>query len=91
MSTQPLTPTCTDDQPPQVTLIRSLWREILGLDEVGDDVNFFAAGGDSLLLVALVEWIRRETGQPVKTMDVLRAGTVRGQAELLAATAGGSR
>ncbi|WP_225447035.1 phosphopantetheine-binding protein [Streptacidiphilus sp. PB12-B1b] len=68
----------------RLDLVRSLWREVLGLDEIADDVNFFEVGGDSLLLVALVERIRQLTGVPVKTMDVLRAGTVRGQAGLLA-------
>lgn len=90
MTTQPLAPRI-DDPANQVSLIRSLWCEVLGVDDVADDVNFFAAGGDSLLLVALVEWIRRSTGQQVKTMDVLRAGTVRGQAELLTVTAGTPR
>ncbi|MGW4568519.1 acyl carrier protein [Streptomyces sp. NPDC004561] len=65
-------------------LVRSLWCEVLGLSEVGDDTNFFDAGGDSLLLVALVEHLCQATGRPVRTMDVLRAGTVRGQAALLA-------
>lgn len=74
-----------DDQPGRLDLVRSLWREVLSLDEVGDDVNFFDVGGDSLLLVALVERIRQVSGRPVKTMDVLRAGTVRGQAGLLVA------
>jgi aryl carrier-like protein len=68
----------------RLDLVRSLWREVLGLDEVADDVNFFEVGGDSLLLVALVERIRQATGFPVKTMDVLRAGTGQGQAGLLA-------
>jgi hypothetical protein len=74
----------------ELRLIRTLWREVLGVETVADDVNFFAAGGDSLLLVSLVELIRRATGQPVKTMDVLRAATVTGQAELVAALAGAS-
>ncbi|WP_377267915.1 phosphopantetheine-binding protein [Peterkaempfera sp. SMS 1(5)a] len=67
----------------RLTLVRTLWREVLEVDEVPEDVNFFDAGGDSLLLVALVERIRQATGQAVRTMDVLRAGTVRGQAELI--------
>jgi hypothetical protein len=68
----------------RLALIRSLWGEILCLDAVSDDVNFFDAGGDSLLLVALVERIRQSTGLPVRTVDVLRAATVRGQAALVA-------
>ncbi|GID90936.1 acyl carrier protein [Amorphoplanes digitatis] len=67
----------------RIELVRELWLEVLGLDEVADDVNFFEVGGDSLRLVALVERIRARAGQPVRTMDVLRANTVRAQAELI--------
>ncbi|RAG87125.1 acyl carrier protein [Streptacidiphilus pinicola] len=70
----------------RIALVRSLWAEVLetaDTESVPQDTNFFDAGGDSLLLVALVERIRQATGVPVRTMDVLRAGTVRGQAALL--------
>jgi hypothetical protein len=72
----------------RLAVIRSLWSEILCLDTVSDDVNFFEVGGDSLLLVALVERIRESTGVPVRALDVLRSGTVRGHAELLAGRGG---
>jgi aryl carrier-like protein len=74
------------DRARRVALVRSLWREVLGVNEVDDDVNFYSAGGDSLRLVTLVERMRQECGQEVQTMDVLRAGTVERQAELLAVT-----
>ncbi|MFC1400707.1 MULTISPECIES: acyl carrier protein [Streptacidiphilus] len=77
-------PVLTAHDADRITLVRALWQEVLEVDEVPEDTNFFDAGGDSLLLVALVERIRQAFGQPVRTMDVLRAGTVRGQAELLA-------
>lgn len=70
----------------RIAILRSLWAEVLDIaDEktVPEDANFFDAGGDSLLLVTLVERIRQVTGRPVRTMEVLRAATVRGQAELL--------
>jgi aryl carrier-like protein len=76
-------------------LVRTVWCEVLGVDDVDDDVSFFDAGGDSLRLVVLVERLRQASGRTVKTVDLFRAGTVRGQAELLAAsdtaTAGGPR
>ncbi|MFC8450013.1 condensation domain-containing protein [Kitasatospora sp. NPDC057223] len=76
-----------DDPAARLELVRSLWQEVLKLDSVGDDVNFFEAGGDSLLVVMLVERLIQTTGRALKTMDLFRAGTVRGHAELLA-TAG---
>lgn len=72
----------------RIELVRSLWQEILKLDEVGDDVSFFDAGGDSLLLIMLVERMSQASGQAMRTMDLFRAGTVRGHAELLAAPTG---
>lgn len=68
-------------------LVRSLWKEVLNNDDVADDVSFFDVGGDSLLLIVLVERLTQATGRVVKTMDLFRAGTVRGHAELLAAPA----
>jgi hypothetical protein len=74
----------------RIELVRSLWREILKIDEVGDDVSFFDAGGDSLLLIMLVERMGQASGRAVKTMDLFRTGTVRGQADLLGAAADNS-
>ncbi|HET9899252.1 MAG TPA: phosphopantetheine-binding protein [Streptosporangiaceae bacterium] len=68
----------------RLSVICSLWAEVLGLDTVPYDTNFFEVGGDSLLLVALVERIRQSTGLAVRTIDVVRAGTVRRQVDLLA-------
>ncbi|QRP47063.1 condensation domain-containing protein [Amycolatopsis sp. FDAARGOS 1241] len=69
-------------------LVRSVWCEVLDTDDVGDDVSFFDAGGDSLRLVILVEKLSQVSGRPLRTTDLFRAGTVRGQAELIAAPAG---
>ncbi|WCD86983.1 Linear gramicidin synthase subunit D [Streptomyces xanthophaeus] len=71
----------------RIALVRSLWQEVLKTDEVADDVSFFDVGGDSLLLIVLVERMTQASGRSVKTMDIFRAGTVRGHAELLAAPA----
>jgi aryl carrier-like protein len=73
----------------RIALVRSLWQEILKTDEIADDISFFDAGGDSLLLIVLVERLTQASGRAIKTMDIFRAGTVRGHAELLA-TSGGS-
>ena len=75
-----------DDPAARLELVRSLWLEILKIDSVGDDASFFEAGGDSLLLVMLVERLSQATGRSLRTMDLFRAGTVRGHAGLLAAS-----
>jgi hypothetical protein len=83
--TTAVTPTVDlDDPAARLELVRSLWLEVLKLDSVGEDVSFFEAGGDSLLLVMLVERLTQSTSRSLKTMDLFRAGTVRGHAEVLA-------
>jgi aryl carrier-like protein len=73
----------------RIELVRSLWQEVLKTDDqVADDVSFFDAGGDSLLLIMLVERLSQASGRALRTMDLFRAGTVRGHADLLAAPAG---
>lgn len=67
--------------------VRNVWLEVLGIAAVGDDTTFFDAGGDSLRLVILVERLNQATGRSLKTIDLFRAGTVRGHAGLLSAAA----
>ncbi|MEU9701194.1 condensation domain-containing protein [Streptomyces sp. NPDC047981] len=76
-----------DDPEARLELVRSIWREVLETDEVADDVSFFESGGDSLLLVLLVERLGQVSGREVRTMDLFRSPTVEGQAELIAAAA----
>jgi acyl carrier protein len=72
------------DPDERLELVRSVWREVLDIEEVSDDATFFDLGGDSLRLVVLVERLNQRTGRALKTIDLFRAGTVRGHSELLA-------
>jgi glutamate racemase len=75
-----------DDPCARLELVRSVWREVLRIDEVDDNVGFFDAGGNSLLLVALVELLSKAAGRTFKAMEIFRAGSIAGQAALLAAS-----
>ena len=46
-------------QTPVENTLARLWSEVLGVTDVGRDDNFFALGGHSLLVVKLLERIRR--------------------------------
>ncbi len=63
--------------------VADLWCEVLGLDEVGVGVDFFACGGDSLRLVQLHAALRDRLGATLQLVDLFRHPTVRAQAAAL--------
>jgi amino acid adenylation domain-containing protein len=71
-------------RPRSLDSIRAAWREVLDDPAVGDDVNFFDAGGHSLLLARLQAALRSSTGVEVRIADLFRFPSIRAQAELLA-------
>jgi non-ribosomal peptide synthetase component F len=66
-----------------VDQVRAAWRVVLDTDEVPLDVNFLDAGGDSLLLVLLLDELNTLTDRKLQAADLFRSGTVAGQARLL--------
>ena len=78
--------TCHDLHGSSVCLetVRAIWRKVLSVKDLEDDSDFYEAGGNSLLLVVLVEELSIAFGRTLKIMDVFRARSIQGQAELLA-------
>ena len=60
--------------------IAALWRELLGVEAVGVDDNFFDRGGHSLLLVRLHSQLQELLGCEVPLVDLFRHPTVGAQA-----------
>jgi aryl carrier-like protein len=69
--------TATRDQ------VRLAWAEVLDVESVPDDVNFFELGGDSLLLIVLLERLNGLTERDLEAADLFQHSTVGAQVELL--------
>ncbi|AZQ72655.1 amino acid adenylation domain-containing protein [Streptomyces luteoverticillatus] len=55
--------------------VAAVWRDVLGLDEVGVEEGFFTVGGDSIRAVAVVGALR-EAGYDVAVRDVFEHQTI---------------
>jgi amino acid adenylation domain-containing protein/non-ribosomal peptide synthase protein (TIGR01720 family) len=76
-------------QPPRTVTegqLADLWAQVLGVDRVGTEDNFFALGGDSILSIQVVSRAR-QAGLRLTSKDIFRHQTV---AELAVVVAAGS-
>jgi aryl carrier-like protein len=64
--------------------VRKAWAEVLDTADVPTDVGFFDVGGDSILLIVLLERLNALTGRDLEPPDLFQHSTVRAQAALLA-------
>ena len=60
-----------------------IWREVLNLDRVGVNDNFFDLGGHSLLAVRIHERLRKEVNPDLPLLKLFQYPTVRTLAEFL--------
>ncbi|MFJ6666550.1 amino acid adenylation domain-containing protein [Streptomyces sp. NPDC091383] len=66
--------------------LAALFAEVLGLEDVRDDDDFFDCGGSSLQVIRLIWRIREELGFQVPVRSLFQHPTVAEVAELLSAT-----
>lgn len=64
--------------------IIALMRQILEIDDIESDDNFFDIGGNSFLALSLIADLEAACGVPIGLIDLIRAPTARQIAGLLA-------
>jgi amino acid adenylation domain-containing protein len=67
------------DETPQTDferILKGVWQELLGIDNVGLNDNFFDLGGHSLLAARLIARIEKETGNNIPIATLFKAPTV---------------
>jgi FkbM family methyltransferase len=56
--------------------VAQVWRELLGVDQVGMNDNFFELGGNSLLVVQVRNRLKEKLGLDISLVDLFRHPTV---------------
>ncbi|MCY0944317.1 non-ribosomal peptide synthetase [Streptomyces antarcticus] len=75
---------------PAEDVLRTLFAEVIGIDRVGPDDNFFSVGGHSMMGVRLVNRIRAVLGLEARIRDLFLAPTPAGLAVRLTREGAGS-
>ncbi|MEE1822052.1 amino acid adenylation domain-containing protein [Streptomyces sp. BE20] len=76
---EPTAPATGPDEPDDTTAaVLAIWREVLRLDDLGPDEDFFDLGGHSLLMTSIAARIRRQLGVTVPLDVFFDTPTVRG-------------
>jgi acyl transferase domain-containing protein/acyl carrier protein len=61
--------------------IAEVWQELLGIDQIGREDNFFDLGGHSLLLVQMHATLAERLGRQLAVTDLFQFPTIRALAE----------
>ena len=70
-------------------LVAQIWRQVLPVERIAVDDNFFALGGHSLSAAVVVAQLREAFNRPLALRDLFEAPTVAGLAALLERTVQG--
>jgi thioesterase domain-containing protein len=80
-------PARPEEHPPaadaEQALLIGIWKDVLGVQEIGIHDNFFDVGGHSLLAAHLTAEIQNATGRAIPVSSIFRAPTIETLANLL--------
>jgi len=71
-------------------LMVKIWQDILKIETVGLDDNFFDLGGHSLLLARMANILQKSFNKDISVMDLFERPTVRTQARFICSADGGN-
>jgi acyl carrier protein len=71
------------------TEVAALVKELLDIDQVTPEDNFFDLGGNSILALTLISEIKERYGATLPLIDVIRNPTPAGLAQLITQSDGG--
>src|SRR5205085_34567 len=74
---------CTPPQNELEQLIAGLWQEVLPVDEIGREDNFFDLGGHSLLLMKVNLKLKHHCGKEISLVEMFKYPTISTLAEFL--------
>ena len=64
-------------------ILAAIWSELLGMEHIGRDANFFALGGHSLLVIKMQSMLEQRCGIVIALRDVFSQPTLSGLAAML--------
>jgi amino acid adenylation domain-containing protein len=68
---------------PTETLMANVWSQVLGLEQVGVNDNFFDIGGNSLLVIQVHNQLQQILNRDISIVDLFRYTTIKALAEYL--------
>ena len=63
--------------------LAAIWRDVIGIEAVGIDDNFFEIGGHSVLVIRVHARLREALGVELSVVDLFQHPTIRGLADFL--------
>ncbi|QXU43274.1 non-ribosomal peptide synthetase [Pedobacter sp. D749] len=66
--------------------LASIWKDVLGLDRIGIEDNFFDLGGQSMKAIQIVSRVYKELNIKIELKNIFELQTIKGLGELLAGT-----